>query len=134
MSSSEDEIPFDFDQIFGNKNKNHRHQTKEDREYGIWADENVSENQFKKSKAFKNQQMNDHYDSSDDEMLMRTGFSLNLASTDKLAKKNFTAKGGKSKFINFVSGGIKAASLKKDVQIVYDPKEEEEKKRKAQEK
>merc|ERR1712039_680253 len=125
MSSSEDEIPFDFDQIFGNKNKNHRHQTKEDREYGIWADENVSENQFKKSKAFKNQQMNDqmNYDSSDDEMLMRTGFSLNLASTDELAKKNFSsAKRGKSKFINFVSGGIKAASLKKDVQIVYDPK------------
>ena len=131
MSSDEDiNLPFNFDPF-----KKQKPLTKEQREYGIWADDNISNDQYKRSKAFLQEQERNYVDSSDDdEMLMRAGFSISSLQDDSKNSKNDKNFGsglgsgssgpGRSKFINFVSGGIKAASLKKDTQIVYDPKEE----------
>lgn len=125
MSSDED-VPFNFNL---DEFKRRRGPTKEQRDYGIWADENESEKQYKKSKQYQNELQEMYANSSDDdEILMRTGFSLSGLGAEKDKPKN-TA-GSKHKFMNFVSGGIKAASLKKDVQIVYDPKAEAEEKAK----
>merc|ERR1712088_734586 len=97
---------------------------KEEREYGVWANDDKIDQQYKKSKGYQNEMEKNYADSSDendDEMLMRTGFSLNVPSS---SNKGQDAGRAKSKFVNFVSGGIKAATLKKDTQIVFDPKEE----------
>ena len=110
--SSDEEMPMDFDPFAKRNNM-----TKEERMYGVWADENEKKRENEKREA-KNEQQDD---SSDDDMLMRAGFNaLGKASESKTTRK--------SKFINFVSGGIKGGTIKKDTPVVQDPSEEKEEK------
>merc|ERR1712151_430097 len=119
QNSSDEEMPFGFDPF-----KKAKPMSKEERLYGIWADDDKVDREHKNSKDFKNKQEYKD-DSSDDDMIHRAGFSM---------PNNEPKSKGKSKFINFVSGGLKKGTLKKGGQVVFDPKADAEKEKLEKEK